>query len=98
MTLPLVERLWVIPLVGAVVIIALPRQQDSSPNGSACSSSLVVLAVSIVVAAKFSPGGAQYQFVESHRWIPAFGAGYILGVDGIAWSWCCSPRSWCRCC
>ena len=32
----------------------------------------------------FEPGGEQYQFVESHTWIPSFGTGYILGVDGIA--------------
>ena len=32
------------------------------------------------------PGGEQYQFVESYRWIPSFGTGYILGIDGIALS------------
>ncbi len=26
----------------------------------------------------------QYQFVEDHAWIPSFGTGYILGLDGIA--------------
>ena len=36
------------------------------------------------IAVEFKTGGPTYQFVETHRWIPAFGAGYTLGVDGIA--------------
>ncbi len=37
-----------------------------------------------MIAVGFDPAGEQFQFVESHRWIPSFGTGYILGVDGIA--------------
>lgn len=37
-----------------------------------------------VITAGFKTGGAPFQFIESHSWIPAFGAGYTLGVDGIA--------------
>ena len=46
--------------------------------------SLVVLAIAVGLAVEFEPGGAQYQFVEDHEWIPSFGTGYILGLDGIA--------------
>ena len=45
---------------------------------------VATLAVALGVAMAFQPGGEQFQFVESHTWIPAFGAGYTLGVDGIA--------------
>ena len=45
---------------------------------------MVVLALTIGLAVGFKPGGPQYQFVESHSWIPSFGTGYILGLDGIA--------------
>ena len=76
--------LWLLPLAGAVITIALPGQQRQLAKWVGLVFALVVLALSIVLAAKFQPGGAPYQFVESHRWIPAFGAGYILGVDGIA--------------
>ena len=37
-----------------------------------------------MLAVGFDPSGPQYQFVESHPWIPSFGTGYILGIDGIA--------------
>ena len=46
--------------------------------------SLAVLGVAVVLAVSFDTGGPRYQFVESHRWIPAFGTGYTLGLDGIA--------------
>ncbi len=78
------SALWLIPLAGAVITIALPGQQRKLAKWVGLLVALGVLAVSIVIAARFQPGGAPYQFVESHRWIPAFGAGYILGVDGIA--------------
>jgi len=38
----------------------------------------------VLLAVTFDPAGAQYQFVEDHAWIPSFGTGYILGLDGIA--------------
>ena len=53
-------------------------------SGVALALSLVVLAIAVVLAVGFQPGGAQYQFVEDHAWIPSFGTGYILGLDGIA--------------
>ena len=29
-------------------------------------------------------GGAAFQFVERHAWIPTFGIEYYLGIDGIS--------------
>ena len=43
-----------------------------------------MLAIAVGLAVGFDPAGAQYQFVEDHEWIPSFGTGYILGLDGIA--------------
>ncbi|MBV9319526.1 MAG: NADH-quinone oxidoreductase subunit M [Mycobacterium sp.] len=83
-TVPWLSTLWLVPLAGAVVIIALPGSQRLLAKWLGLIVALVVLAVSIVVTVGFHPGGAPYQFVESHPWIPAFGAGYTLGVDGIA--------------
>ncbi|MDT4999171.1 MAG: NADH-quinone oxidoreductase subunit, partial [Mycobacterium sp.] len=46
--------------------------------------SVAVLAITVGLAVEFDPAGAQYQFVEDRQWIPSFGTGYILGIDGIA--------------
>ncbi|WP_063007484.1 NADH-quinone oxidoreductase subunit M [Nocardia kruczakiae] len=81
---PWLTTLWVLPLAGAVVVLAVPAGRRTLARVTGLVLSLATLAVGIVVAVRFDPGGPQYQLVESHRWIPAFGAGYTLGVDGIA--------------
>ncbi|PSR66973.1 NADH-quinone oxidoreductase subunit M [Nocardia sp. MDA0666] len=81
---PWLTTLWVLPLAGAVVVLAVPAGRRMLARVTGLVLSLATLAVAIVVAVRFDPSGPQYQLVESHRWIPAFGAGYTLGVDGIA--------------
>ncbi|MDR7166684.1 NADH-quinone oxidoreductase subunit M [Nocardia kruczakiae] len=81
---PWLTTLWVLPLAGAVVVLAVPAGRRTLARVTGLVLSLATLAVGIVVAVRFDPGGPQYQLIESHRWIPAFGAGYTLGVDGIA--------------
>jgi NADH-quinone oxidoreductase subunit M len=80
--IPWLSVLWAAPIVGAGVVMLIPRR--ALAKWVALAVSLVGLAVTAVVAVGFDPGGEQYQFVENRRWIPSFGTGYILGVDGIA--------------
>jgi NADH-quinone oxidoreductase subunit M len=76
--------LWLVPLAGAVLIMLLPPSTRQLARYLGLLAAIATLAVSVVLAAGFRPHGAQYQFVESHQWIPAFGSGYTLGIDGIA--------------
>ena len=84
MSLPWLSVLWAVPMLGAAVVMVLPAAARSLAKWVALAVSLAVLAVTAVIAVGFDPGGEQYQFVENYRWIPSFGTGYILGVDGIA--------------
>ncbi|GAB2697279.1 NADH-quinone oxidoreductase subunit M [Nocardia thraciensis] len=81
---PWLTTLWVVPLVGAILVLVLPSAWRTAARSTGLVVAVATLVVGIVVAVRFEPGGAQFQFVESHTWIPAFGAGYTLGVDGIA--------------
>lgn len=81
---PWLSVLWLVPLAGSVLIILLPPSLRQLAKWTGLVVSVLVLAVAIVIAAGFKTSGSPYQFVESHSWIPAFGAGYTLGVDGIA--------------
>ena len=81
---PVLTVLWAVPMLGAVVVMVLPAAARALAKWVALAVSLVVLAVTAVIAVGFDPGGEQYQFVENYRWIPSFGTGYILGLDGIA--------------
>ncbi len=81
---PWLTVLWAVPMVGAGLVMLLPAAQRTLAKWVALAISAVVLALTVVLAVGFEPGGAPYQFVESHTWIPSFGTGYILGIDGIA--------------
>ncbi|MEB3032127.1 NADH-quinone oxidoreductase subunit M [[Mycobacterium] nativiensis] len=84
--LPWLSLLWLVPLAGAGLVIVLPGGRTQLAKYTGLLVSLATLAVAVVVTVGFdtTPVAAPYQFVESHSWIPAFGASYTLGVDGIA--------------
>ncbi|GJF14319.1 NADH-quinone oxidoreductase subunit M [Mycolicibacterium cyprinidarum] len=81
---PWLTVLWAVPMVGAVAVMLLPATMRTLAKWVALGVSLAVLAVTAVLSVGFDPAGEQFQFVESHTWIPSFGTGYILGIDGIA--------------
>ncbi|WP_066903294.1 NADH-quinone oxidoreductase subunit M [Mycolicibacterium houstonense] len=83
-TFPWLTALWATPTVGAALVMLLPAAQRTLAKWLALAVSLAALGLAAVLAVGFDPDGQQFQFVESHRWIPSFGTGYILGVDGIA--------------
>jgi NADH-quinone oxidoreductase subunit M len=82
--IPWLTALWAVPMVGAAVVILLPSGARHLAKYVALGISVVVLAITVALAVGFDPAGAPYQFVEDHDWIPSFGTGYILGLDGIA--------------
>ncbi|RDH73950.1 NADH-quinone oxidoreductase subunit M, partial [Mycolicibacterium moriokaense] len=79
---PWMTMLWLVPLAGAAAVLVTPRSALAKWLG--LFASLAVLATASAVAVQFDAAGERYQFVEHHSWIPAFGAGYTVGVDGIA--------------
>ena len=76
------------PLVGALVIATLPREQERQAKWMALGVTGVVLVVSIAVFAAFDQDAAGLQFTERYRWLRAADAGfdvhYFLGVDGLS--------------
>ena len=76
-----------LPLAGALAILIArlsSKSQDAAAPAArwiALITTLVVLAVSVVLVAGFDPKNPAYQFVEFAPWFA--GASYHLGVDGI---------------
>ncbi|OZF42837.1 NADH-quinone oxidoreductase subunit M [Rhodococcus sp. 14-2470-1b] len=83
-TFPWLTMLWLLPVAGAVLTLILPRTRPQLAKVCALATSLLTLAVAVVLFAGFDPSGDEFQFVESHWWIESFGARYELGIDGIA--------------
>ena len=76
--------LMLAPLVGAVVVGALPRSNGELAKKVALVTTSLVAIGTILLALGFDRNVKAMQFVESYSWIPQFGIKYSLGVDGIS--------------
>ncbi|HTX81997.1 MAG TPA: NADH-quinone oxidoreductase subunit M [Streptosporangiaceae bacterium] len=94
-TFPWLTVAGAVPLVGALVVGLTPgrsapgsvadrRARDLLVKRITLIFTLITLAITIVIAVKFSPGGPRFQFQQVYQWIPQFGVHYAVGVDGIA--------------
>ncbi|MCY0938776.1 NADH-quinone oxidoreductase subunit M [Streptomyces sp. H34-S4] len=83
MSFPLLTVTAALPAVGAILTAAVPAARRTAAKWLALFFSLATLALAVLVAVRFEPGGDRYQLTESHAWIPDFGVRYELGVDGI---------------
>ncbi|MBT2406657.1 MULTISPECIES: NADH-quinone oxidoreductase subunit M [unclassified Streptomyces] len=83
MSFPLLTVTAAVPAAGAVLTAAVPAARRTAAKWLALLFSLATLALAVLVAVRFEPGGGRYQLTESHAWIADFGVRYELGVDGI---------------
>ncbi|GLW65865.1 NADH-quinone oxidoreductase subunit M [Actinomadura rubrobrunea] len=81
---PWLSVLIALPAVGALVVGVLPRAREELAKRTALGVSLLVAAVTLVMASQFDTGGPRFQFDETYWWIRAFGVHWALGVDGVA--------------
>jgi NADH-quinone oxidoreductase subunit M len=84
---PILSLVTFLPLLG-VVILGLLRgeEKDISQNARwvALWTTLLTFVLSLVVWTNFDPSVSGFQFKESSDWLPAYGVGYRMGVDGIS--------------
>jgi NADH-quinone oxidoreductase subunit M len=82
---PWLTTIGAVPLIGAIVIFAMPNSLAHRARQVALAVSAVTLVLTVAAALQFQPGSAQqFQLVEQREWIPQLGVSYALGVDGIA--------------
>lgn len=87
MTFPLLSLTVFAPLLGALLLLALPNkngERDGLVRNIALGISLVVFALTLAVWRGFDSTSADFQLVERVPWIPAFGIDWHVGVDGIS--------------
>jgi len=73
------------PLLGAIAVATLPREEEWRAKQVAALVTTATLAASVIVLTLFERDEAGFQFVERFRWIEAggFDIQYFLGIDGI---------------
>jgi NADH-quinone oxidoreductase subunit M len=80
----LLTTLMLIPLVGSVVVFALPRGRDALAKQVALAFALVTLGATLYMGMGMDSTDGGLQYLEKRDWIPSFGISWTLGVDGIA--------------
>ena len=81
---PWLTTMIVVPLLGAAVVWALPGAARRFARPVAVGVSLLVLLLGVLSAFAFDRSDAgTHQLLETHAWIPAIGASYAVGVDGV---------------
>jgi len=72
------------PLVGALLVLLVPRDQPDGARRAALAFSSLTFLFSLALWAGFRADTADFQWVEQSAWVPSFGIQYILGVDGVS--------------
>ena len=81
--MPLLSIAVFLPLLGALVLMALPRQDARIAHGFSIATTGLTFLVTLAIWARGTlPGG--FAQVEEIGWIPAIGAAYRLGIDGLS--------------
>ncbi|MHB9037654.1 MAG: complex I subunit 4 family protein [Armatimonadota bacterium] len=77
-----------LPLLGAVMIMFIPKEKPSAIKGAAILISIVPLVMSIWMWFAYKHGGPQFpngsQFGINLPWIPSLGVSFAMGVDGLS--------------
>ena len=85
MSFPILSLLVWLPILGAVVVLAIGSGERAGlAKQVALGVSVLTFIASLPLLTGFQPGTADMQFVEMLPWIRRFNAYYYLGVDGIS--------------
>ena len=87
MHFPILTSLVALPVAGAILLLFVNSDEEQSgplARNIALVVSLLVFAETLLLWSQFNVASGDFQFVERHAWIPAFGVEYHVGVDGIS--------------
>lgn len=84
MEFPILSALTYLPLVGALIILFIPRDSHEAIKATATSTSALCLALAILAWLAFDNGAGGFQLEERAEWIAQIGVSYHMGVDGIS--------------
>src|SRR5574341_1867109 len=73
-----------LPLMGAFLVVLIPRQNTETIRRVSFVTTLVAFLLSLYLYFNFDSSTEAYQFVVQKNWIPSLGITYYLGLDGIS--------------
>jgi NADH-quinone oxidoreductase subunit M len=91
MNIPWLTVVLALPIGASILVLVMPRGATSAVKGLTVLATLATAVIVGVLVANInntatSPGPIGFHYSEVHSWIPAIGATYHLGLDGVsAW-------------
>jgi NADH-quinone oxidoreductase subunit M len=73
-----------LPLVGALVMLVLPREEEGLLKGVALLTSVATLGIGVAILTRFDFDESGLQFALNKKWIDVINARYEIGIDGIS--------------
>jgi len=73
-----------LPALGALLVMLLPREEETLQRGFGIAFSLVSFALSLALIKLFNSGYGGFQLVLDKAWIPGLNARFKIGIDGIS--------------
>ena len=81
---PILTVVTFIPLLGALMLALVPRNQTLLIRNIAFGVGLLGFFFSLRILADFDATAAGFQMAEQHAWIEGFGISYFIGIDGLS--------------
>ena len=81
--LPVLSLIVWTPVIGVLILLLVPGDRHRAIRWIALLAALASMGFSLLLLG-YREGGPEFQFREEVEWIPAFGMGYRLGVDGLS--------------
>lgn len=81
---PILSLALFIPLIGAVLIMCLPKESTRTIKYIAAISTFISLLLSLIVLITYDRSAGGMQFIEHFALTRDLGVSYALGVDGIS--------------
>jgi NADH-quinone oxidoreductase subunit M len=73
-----------LPLLGAFVVMALPKSNEYAIKVAALATSVATLGIGVAILSTFDYGQSdKLQFYVNHTWVPVIKSRYIVGIDGL---------------
>lgn len=85
MNFPILSIITFLPMLAAVVMLAMPAQRKNEVRATALIAATLDLVLSAWVYLQYLLRGMNgYQFLETYNWLPALGISLKFGVDGMS--------------
>ena len=77
---------WItlLPLVGAALVMLVPREEEAIHRGLGLLTAIVTFLVSLLILPDFDASQAGFQLEVDKVWIAPLGIHFHLGIDGIS--------------